>query len=77
MLGGHKRKAHEVVSLKNCLRIEDVACKVVDINTSERIRLASISTKSDQFGVGQLCTNGFGSEGGDGIVISDNTAIPL
>jgi hypothetical protein len=63
--GGLKCEAHDVVSLKERLRVVNVACQIVDINTGECVWLAGVSTKSKQFGIGDFYGNGFGSEGQD------------
>ena len=50
-------KTHSIVSLEQCLRVEDVACQVVDINTHKSIRLTRVATDSDQFRVFRDCIN--------------------
>ena len=77
MEGGSERKAHDVVPLKKCLRIEDIACEVVSIDASECVWLAGISTKSDQFWVCQFYADSFGGESGYGVFVPYKTAIPL
>lgn len=54
-----------------------LACQVVNIDTSEGIWLAGVSTNSDQFGVGYFKRNGFGSEGQDAVIITNDAAVPL
>lgn len=75
--GSLEREAHEVVSLEKGVRPEDVAGKVVDVDTNEAVGLSCVSSESVQFRVGRFEKNGFAGKGSNAVFITDDTAVPL